>query len=75
MPIAKVTAKGQITLPKEVRENMGIAVGEEVEFQKDENGYLLKKKVRCSPFDKFVGCLKDKRDATPDQIVDEMRGE
>lgn len=75
MPVAKVTSKGQITLPKEVRVNMGIALGEEVEFCKEGEGYLLKKKIRSSPFDKFVGYLKHKRDTTPDQLVDEMRGE
>ena len=37
MPVAKVTSKGQITLPKEVRDSIGISPGEEVEFQKEEN--------------------------------------
>ena len=74
MPVAKVTSKGQITLPKEVRDSIGISPGEEVEFQKEENGYLLKKKVRHSPFDRFVGYLKEKKGKSPDKIIDELRG-
>ncbi len=74
MPVAKVTSKGQITLPKEVRDNIGIGPGEEVEFQKEEDGYLLKKKVKHSPFDRFVGYLKDKKGKSPDKIIEELRG-
>jgi len=74
MPVAKVTSKGQITLPKEVRDSIGISPGEEVEFQKEENGYLLKKKVRLSPFDRFVCYLKEKKGKSPDKIIEELRG-
>jgi len=75
MPVAKVTSKGQVTLPKEVRDSMGIAPGEEVEFQQENDGYLLKKKVRRSPFDRFVGYLKKKKGESPDKIIKELRGE
>lgn len=75
MPVAKVTSKGQITLPKKVREDMGISSGEEVEFQREENGYLLKKKVKQSPFDRYVGYLKEKNGKSVDDIIEEMRGE
>ena len=74
MPVAKVTSKGQITLPKEVRDSIGISPGDEVEFQKEENGYLLKKKVRRSPFDRFVGYLQEKKGKSPDKILEELRG-
>ncbi len=75
MPVAKVTSKGQVTLPKKVREDMGISPGEEVEFQREEDGYLLKKKAKRSPFDKFVGYLKEKKGKSPDEIIKEIRGE
>ena len=32
MPTATITSKGQITLPKEVREALGVAAGDRVEF-------------------------------------------
>ena len=74
MPVAKITSKGQITLPKEVRDSIGISPGEEVEFLKEENGYLLKKKVMRSPFDKFVGYLTEKKGISPDKIIEDLRG-
>jgi AbrB family looped-hinge helix DNA binding protein len=36
MSIATVTSKGQITLPKELRERLHIAAGERIEFRIDE---------------------------------------
>jgi hypothetical protein len=54
---------------------MGITPGEEVEFQKEEDGYLLKKKVRHSPFDRYYGYLKEKKGESPDKIIEELRGE
>ncbi len=43
----KVTSKGQVTIPQEVRDSMGIRPAEtEVDFLQDEKGrWYLKKKV------------------------------
>jgi len=44
----RVTSKGQVTIPRDVRENMGILPAKtEVEFLQDENGrwYLAKAKA------------------------------
>lgn len=38
MPIATLTSKGQITIPKEVREALGIGTGDRVEFVAEEKG-------------------------------------
>jgi antitoxin PrlF len=38
MPTATVTTKGQITIPKEVRDAMGIETGDRVEFVAEEKG-------------------------------------
>ncbi|MGH8923824.1 MAG: AbrB/MazE/SpoVT family DNA-binding domain-containing protein [Acidimicrobiia bacterium] len=40
---AKVTSKGQITIPKEVRDALGIAEGDEVVFRVEQNRALLAK--------------------------------
>jgi antitoxin PrlF len=38
MPTATVTTKGQITIPKEVRDALGIEAGDRVEFVAEEKG-------------------------------------
>jgi antitoxin PrlF len=38
MPTATVTTKGQITIPKEVRDAMGIETGDRIEFIAEEKG-------------------------------------
>ena len=38
MPAATVTSKGQITLPKEVRDALGVTAGDRVEFFAEEKG-------------------------------------
>ena len=38
MTIATVTSKGQITIPKEVRDALGVAAGDRVEFVAEEKG-------------------------------------
>lgn len=44
----RVTSKGQVTIPQQVRRRLGIAPGSEVDFQLDDHGARL---VRVSPGD------------------------
>jgi antitoxin PrlF len=38
VPSAKITSKGQITIPQEVRNAMGVSEGDRVEFVRDDSG-------------------------------------
>ncbi|OQK15394.1 AbrB family transcriptional regulator [Methyloprofundus sedimenti] len=52
----RVTSKGQVTIPRDVRESMGIHPAEtEVEFLQDENGrwYLAKAKTTNKTTSRF----------------------
>ena len=42
MPVATVTSKGQVTIPKEVREELGIETGTKLWFVRTSQGYVLK---------------------------------
>ena len=64
---AKITSKGQITLPKELRKLLNVNTGNVVVFEKDDNKVVIKS-VRT--LKEFKGCLKTKGKA-PD--FDEMR--
>lgn len=75
MATAKITSKGQITLPKEVRRRLGIGPGDEVDFIEEDGVYVLKKRVKESPFDVYVGFLKGRRGPDTDQIMRQLRGE
>ena len=74
MIIAKVTSKGQITIPKEIREKLGVHPGEDVGFEEKDNMLLISKVVGKSPFDKWVGKLKHLKGQRSDDLVREARG-
>lgn len=42
MPVATVTSKGQVTIPKEVRDELGIETGTKLYFVRTAQGYFLK---------------------------------
>jgi AbrB family looped-hinge helix DNA binding protein len=44
MSQATVTSKGQITIPKEVREELGIETGTKVIFIRTQDGFVLRAK-------------------------------
>lgn len=75
MITAKVTSKGQITIPKKIRVRLGIQPGEEVEFVEDEDAIRIRKTMKRSPFDKWMGYL-GRSGVIPgesDSIVEDMR--
>jgi antitoxin PrlF len=71
---ARLTSKGQITLPKKVRDRMGIAEGEEVYFTEEDGVFHLRKAVSLSPFDRWVGFLGKKDGEKTDDIIEDLRG-
>ena len=42
MATATVTSKGQVTLPKAVRERLGVETGSRIEFVETTEGFLVK---------------------------------
>lgn len=70
----KVTSKGQITIPKKVREKLGIFEGQKVIFYEENGVFYIKKEIKKSPFDKWMGYLKMQKGKKPDKIIEELRG-
>lgn len=52
---AKVTSKGQITIPREVRRRLGVRPGDRLEFTEDEKGVRMTAVRKESPFAKYAG--------------------
>lgn len=52
---ARITSKGQITVPSEVRRAMGVRAGDKLEFEKDGAGFRVRPVRTESPFAKYQG--------------------
>jgi antitoxin PrlF len=74
MVTAKLTSKGQITIPKKVRDKLGIVSGEDIIFEEKNGIFFIRKGVRKSPFDKWIGYLKTTKVKKTDTIIEELRG-
>jgi antitoxin PrlF len=74
MIIAKVTSEGQVTIPKNVRERLGVQPGENVGFDERDGLLVISKVVTKSPFDKWVGKLSHLKGQRSDDLVREARG-
>lgn len=48
MVLARITSKGQITIPKEVRERLGVEPGDSLEFLFEENHLEVRRRRRRS---------------------------
>ena len=69
----RLTSKGQVTIPKLVRDRLGLRPGDEVAFVQADDGVRVEKRVADSPFAPWRGFLRDLAGGDPDQIVREMR--
>lgn len=74
--MAIVTSKGQITIPKKVRDALGLEAGSHVEFDVQPGGVMLRKRIPSEVFDRWRGYLCDKTDfESVDELIEALRGE
>ena len=52
---ARITSKGQITVPHEIRRALGVRPGDKLLFEKDSGGIRVRPIRRKSPFEKYRG--------------------
>ncbi len=52
---AKITSKGQITIPQEVRRKLGVRAGDRLSFEEDASGMRIRAERKESPFTKYMG--------------------
>jgi AbrB family looped-hinge helix DNA binding protein len=50
---AKITSKGQITIPLEVRRALGVRAGDKLVFEQDEGGIRVRPVRHSSTFSKY----------------------
>jgi antitoxin PrlF len=71
--VAKLTSKGQITVPKAVREALGVAEGDEIVFRVEGNRAVL---ARTEDFLSLAGAVSvpaSKRNASWDEVIRRTR--
>lgn len=74
----RVTTKGQVTIPKEIRETLGIEPGDEISFERTESGYELRKLEPTTadgkdPFEQYRDSAES--DETTAERMRRLRGE
>jgi len=74
----RVTTKGQVTIPKGIRDALGIEPGDEVTFEETPTGYRIQKKAPTTPegddpFEKYRGSAES--EATMPERMRRLRGE
>ena len=78
MDIATVSSKGQITIPKAVREALGIEFGDKIVIQQEDNGRFYFDNAALVAFmrisDAFDGAAKDNGFQSEEEMQDYMKG-
>ncbi len=69
---AIVSEKGQITIPKALRERLGIRPGQPLEVREEQGRLVLTKAVTGSGIDSLVGILKPGK--STDALIERLRG-
>lgn len=67
-----MTERGQVTIPKRIREQLGIRPGHEIEFRVENGRIVLRKVTGEDPLDRLVGLIKEPVDV--DAYLEETRG-
>jgi len=69
---AKVAERGQVTIPKVLREQLGIEPGTVLEFKEDRGKLIAVKAATIDTVDQFYGKLGSGR--RTDDVAQELRG-
>ncbi len=72
----KVTSKGQVTIPHQIRSILSIRAGDEIIFEIEQAKVILKKRHgSIENLKKYVGFLAHLNGKKTNDIIDELRGE
>lgn len=72
MTTATLTSKGQITIPKAIRELLGLGRGDRLEFRLNDRGKVEIDPVRENALDRIQGMLHDLVGDGPALTIEEM---
>lgn len=70
--MGKVTRKGQITIPKPIREELGIEPGDEVDITQTSDGILIRKDSNRRRIERWQGVIETNE--TVEERMADLRG-
>jgi antitoxin PrlF len=69
-----ITSKGQVTIPRSVREELGLQTGDRVVWSLHEDGSVVVRKANLRPLREIVGLLgRPSRSATVEEMDEAVR--
>lgn len=68
-----LTQKGQVTIPKGVRNVLNIKQGDKIIFEVEEEKVIIRKGGERADFRKYIGFLKNKKGQKVDDIISYLR--
>ncbi len=69
---AIVAERGQVTIPKRLRDRLGIRPGTVVDFEEDSGRLILAKVIGNDPVTQVIGCIQLSQGT--DDLMSELRG-
>ena len=69
---SKLTEKGQVTIPKPLRESLGLEPGQELEFEEQAGTVVVRRKITSDGLRQLVGLVTERVDV--DACLAETRG-
>ena len=70
----KITSKGQVTIPQDIRDKLGFLPGTEVDIVSEDDKALIVKSTRENMFLKWLGRGKFRNKKDIDLLVHKLRG-
>ena len=74
LAVGTITSKAQMTIPKRVRERLGIEAGDRVEFVEVSGRIIMRREFDPGVLDKWRGHATWLKGVDVDAFIDEMRG-
>lgn len=70
---SRVSEKGQVTIPKPIRDKLGLRAGQVLEFRADAGKLVAVKVLLRDPVDEVFGILRLGK--STDELIESLRGE
>lgn len=72
--MSRITSKGQVTIPKNIRQVLGVKPGDRVAFELlPDRRVVVKPLLATTVFERYVGYLTTQEGEDPDRIVVQLR--